>query len=162
MGLFALYAPWIPDLLMGTTPHTFKMDPSFMGNWQVDQSKTNGVEAFGKAMGFSEEKIENYKKLDYQVTLSESGDTYTVNIDFKGLVPNKSYSLKLGETIDYTSMDGYTAKLTLTFADGAATESYVYGEKDIKWSVTRTVSGDVMTAVTNLGEATLTQQLNRV
>merc|ERR1711935_558385 len=102
-------------------------------------------------MGFSEEKIEQYKKLDYQVTLSVDGETYTVNIDFKGMVPAKAYTLKLGETIDYTSMDGHTAKLTLTFEDNKAVENYVYGEKDIKWSVTRAVEGDVMTAVTLLG-----------
>lgn len=112
-------------------------------------------------MGFSDEKIEKYKKLDYSFALSADGDSYTINIDFKGAVPNKSYTLKLGEEIDYQSMDGYTAKLTLTFVDGKAVESYVYGEKDLKWTVTRSVEGDVMTAQTKLGDAVLTQVLNR-
>lgn len=138
------------------------MDPSFMGTWQLDQSKTSGLDEFGKAMGFSEEKIENYKKLDYSFTLSLDGEVYTVAIDFKGLVPNKSYSLKLNEEIDYQSMDGYTAKLTLSYENGKAVESYVYGDKDLKWSVTRSVEGSVMTAVTKLGDATLTQCLNKV
>merc|ERR1712098_204131 len=112
-------------------------------------------------MGFSEEKIETYKKLNYSFTLSVDGDVYTVAIDFKGAVPNKSYSLKLNEETDYQSMDGYVAKLTLSYTDGKAVESYSYGEKNLKWTVTRSVSGGVMTAVTKIGDATLTQCLNK-
>jgi len=137
------------------------MDASFLGNWAVDKSKTAGLEEFGKAMAFSEEKIATYKNLDYSFALSVDGETYTINIDFKGVVPAKSYSMKLGEEIDYESMDGYSAKLTITFEGGKVVESYVYGEKDLKWSVTRSVEGDVMTATTKLGDAVLTQVLNR-
>jgi len=84
-------------------------------------------------------------------------------VDFKSALPvNPVYSLAVGEEIDYKSIDGYTAKLTLSVEGGNSVENYVYAEKGIKWTVTRTVVGDVQTAVTKVGSATLTQVLNRV
>ncbi|BFZ05747.1 hypothetical protein BsWGS_08786 [Bradybaena similaris] len=138
------------------------MDPSFLGVWQVDQSKTTGLEDFAKVMGFSAEKTEKYRNLDYTVTISQDGDVYKIAIDFKGAVPNASYSLKIGEQIDYNTIDGHKAKLTLTVEGGRTVESYHYAEKDLRWTVTRAVEGSVMTAVTKLGDATLTQTLNKV
>ncbi|CAL1525856.1 unnamed protein product [Lymnaea stagnalis] len=123
------------------------MDSGFFGTWEVDNSKTTGLEEFGKVMGFSEEKIQKYKELQYSVTLSLDGETYKIVIDFKGKVPNATYELKLGEEVDYKSIDGYTAKLTLSVVDGKSVETYVYAEKSLTWTVTRTVDGDVMTAV---------------
>ncbi|XP_059157660.1 uncharacterized protein LOC131942016 [Physella acuta] len=138
------------------------MDPSFLGTWEVDNSKTTGLEEFGKTMGFSEEKIEKYRQLKYALTISLDGDKYKIEIDFKGAVPNTIYEVKLGEEIDYKSIDGYTAKLTLTVEDGKSVESYFYAEKELRWTVTRSVEGDVMNAVTKLGDAVLSQVLNRV
>ncbi|CAG5131441.1 unnamed protein product [Candidula unifasciata] len=138
------------------------MDPSFLGVWQVDQSKTIGLEDFAKVMGFSPEKTEKYKNLDYTVTISQDGEIYKIAIDFKGAVPSASYSLRLGEEIDYNTIDGQKAKLTLTVENGKTVESYYYAEKDLRWTVTRAVKGSVMTAVTRLGDATLTQILNKV
>ncbi|KAH9496607.1 hypothetical protein Btru_011127 [Bulinus truncatus] len=123
------------------------MDPSFVGTWEVDKSKTTGLEEFGKQMGFSEEKVQLYRDLVYSFTISQSGDLYKIEIDFKGKVPSAVYELQLGQEVDYKSIDGYTAKLTLTVEDGKTVESYYYGDKELKWTVTRSVSGDVMTAV---------------
>ncbi|BFZ20378.1 hypothetical protein BsWGS_23417 [Bradybaena similaris] len=138
------------------------LNPNVLGTWQVDLSKTTGLEDFARVMGFPPERTERYRKLDYAVTVSQSGDAYKIDVDFKGAVPNSSYTLKVGETIDYKSIEGYTAKLTLTVENGKSVETYVYTEKNISWKVTRSVEGNVMTAVTEVGDATLTQVLNRV
>ena len=138
------------------------LDPSQLGVWQVDLSKTTGLEDFAKVMGFSPEKTEKYRKLDYSVSVSQEGNKYKINVDFKGAVPNASYVLGVGEEIDYKSIDGYTAKLTLSVDGNKSVETYVYAEKGLQWTVTRTVSGNVMTAVTRVGSATLTQVLNKV
>ncbi|KAK0065658.1 fatty acid-binding protein liver [Biomphalaria pfeifferi] len=112
-------------------------------------------------MGFSEEKIALYRELVYSFTISKDGDTYKIEIDFKGKAPNAVYELQLGQEVDYKSIDGYTAKLTLTVEDGKSVESYYYGDKDLKWTVTRSVEGNVMTAVTKLADTELTQKLNK-
>lgn len=62
--------------------------------------------------GFNPERTERYRKLDYAVTVSQVGDSYKIDVDFKGAVPNSSYTLKVGETIDYKSIEGYTAKVS--------------------------------------------------
>ncbi|CAG5125163.1 unnamed protein product [Candidula unifasciata] len=138
------------------------LNPNILGTWQVDLSKTTGLEDFARVMAFTPERTERYRNLDYAVTVSQEGDAYKIEVDFKGAVPNASYTLKVGETIDYKSVEGYTAKLTLTVENGQPVETYVYTEKNISWKVTRKVEGDVMTAVTTVGDATLTQVLNRV
>jgi hypothetical protein len=96
------------------------------------------------------------------VTVSQDGDVYKIEVDFKGAVPNASYSLKVGEEIDYKSIEGFTAKLKLSVDGDKSVETYFYAEKGLKWTVTRSVEGDVMTAVTQIGDAVLTQALNRV
>lgn len=45
------------------------------------------------------------------MTISQDGDVYKIAIDFKGAVPNASYSLKIGEEIDYNTIDGHKAKV---------------------------------------------------
>lgn len=66
--------------------------------------------------GFSAEKTEKYRNLDYTVTISQDGDVYKIAIDFKGAVPNASYSLKIGEEIDYNTIDGHKAKVGRHFS----------------------------------------------
>lgn len=61
--------------------------------------------------GFSAEKIEKYRNLDYSISITKDGDSYKIEVDFKGAAPNASYSLRVGEEIDYKSIDGYTAKV---------------------------------------------------
>uniref|UniRef100_A0A0B6ZZK4 Lipocalin/cytosolic fatty-acid binding domain-containing protein n=1 Tax=Arion vulgaris TaxID=1028688 RepID=A0A0B6ZZK4_9EUPU len=138
------------------------LNPNVLGTWQVDLSKTAGLDDFARVMGFTPERTEKYKNLDYTVSISKDGDTYKIEVDFKGAVPKASYSLKIGQEIDYKSVDGYTAKLTLSVEDGKSVESYVYAEKGLKWTVTRSVEGNVMIAVTKIGDAVLTQTLNKV
>ncbi|GFO49552.1 fatty acid-binding protein [Plakobranchus ocellatus] len=138
------------------------MDSSFIGSWKLDPSKNVGMEAFGKAMGLPPDQVENYNKLSYVVTMTQDGEKFTVSVDFAGAMPNRSYTMKLGETIDYNSAAGVTAKLTVTMDNGKVLETYENEEKKTKWTVQRSVAGNEMTAVTKLGDATLTQVLIKV
>ncbi|GFR78573.1 fatty acid-binding protein [Elysia marginata] len=135
---------------------------SFLGSWKLDPSKNVGMEVFGKAMGLSQEQIDNYNKLSYVVNMTKDGDSYTVAVDFGGALPNRSYTIKLGETVDYSSPAGVNAKLTVVVDGDKLVETYINEEKNTKWIVQRTVSGSEMTAITTLGDAKLTQGLTKV
>ncbi|KAK3767300.1 hypothetical protein RRG08_050851 [Elysia crispata] len=94
--------------------------------------------------------------------MAKDGDSYTVSVDFGGALPNRSYTIKMGETTDYSSPAGVNAKLTVVMDGDKLIETYHNEEKNTKWTVQRTVTGNEMTAVTTLGEATLTQGLIKV
>lgn len=64
-------------------------------------------------LGFSTEKTAVYKGLSYWIEFSTSGDTHTAKAqcDLPG-APQQIYTFKIGETIDFISFDGDTAKVT--------------------------------------------------
>lgn len=62
--------------------------------------------------GFSEQRIETYRKLSYTLELSGAGDTFTATVVFDAEgIPPQTYSFKLGETIDYNAIDGTKPKV---------------------------------------------------
>ncbi|PVD22458.1 hypothetical protein C0Q70_18272 [Pomacea canaliculata] len=88
------------------------MVEAVLGKWQVDLDSTTGLEEFGAAIGFSEQRIETYRKLSYTLELSGAGDTFTATVVFDAEgIPPQTYSFKLGETIDYNAIDGTKPKL---------------------------------------------------
>lgn len=116
-----------------------------------------------RAAGFSEERIETYRKLSYTVEFTVSGDTYTANVEFAaGAVPPQNYSFKLGETFDYHSIDGTKPKLTITLEEDKIVESYRLEDKDREWQTVREVDGTVMTSSTTFTGKSVVQKLNKV
>jgi len=136
------------------------MAEAFVGKWKVDLSSTTGLEDFGAAIGFSQERIETYKKLSYTVDFSGSGDAFTVSVTFDAPgVPAQSYSFKLGQQFDYQSIDGTKPKLTITMEGGNFVESYELGGK--AWKTVRSIAGNQMTSTTTFDGKSVCQKLNK-
>jgi len=138
------------------------MADAFIGKWQVDLASTAGLEEFGAAIGFNEERIQTYKNLSYVIEFSTAGDTFTATVTFAvESIPAQSYSFKLGETFDYNAIDGTKPKLTITVEGGKIVEKYNLEDKDKQWETVREVAGTVMTTTTTYSGKSVTQKLNK-
>ncbi|KAL8559110.1 hypothetical protein ACOMHN_008298 [Nucella lapillus] len=136
------------------------MAESFLGKWKVDLATTTGLDDFGAAIGFSEERIEKYRTLVYVIEFSASGDGYTATVSFEvGNIPAQTYSFKLGEEFDYRSIDGTSPKLTIKMDGGKMVEDYKLTDKE--WRTVRDVAGAVMTSTTSFGGKSMVQKLNK-
>jgi len=136
------------------------MAASFAGKWALDLASTTGLEEFGAAIGFSQERMETYKKLVYTIEFSQSGDGFTATVSFAGgAIPSQTYSFKLGEAFDYKSIDGTSPKLTITMDGGKMVEEYKLADKE--WKTVREIAGTVMTSTTTFGGKSIVQKLNK-
>ncbi|XP_076455197.1 fatty acid-binding protein, heart-like [Babylonia areolata] len=135
------------------------MADSFIGKWKVDVASTTGLEEFGAAIGFSEERMTTYRKLVYTIEFSVAGDTYTATVSFEADIPAQTYAFKMGEAFDYKSIDGTSPKLTITMDGGKMVEDYKLGEKE--WRTIRQVDGSVMTSTTSFADKAIVQKLNK-
>ncbi|MCI3311099.1 lipocalin/fatty-acid binding family protein [Escherichia coli] len=126
-------------------------------------ASTTGLEEFGAAMGFSQERIAIYRALSYVVEFTGVDGTYTARVEFDGgKIPDQVYSFKIGETIEYKSIEGEKPKLTVTLDGDKIVESYVLEEKNKQWTNVREVVGDTMTSTTTCDGKSVVQKLNRV
>ncbi|KAL8614485.1 hypothetical protein ACOMHN_067419 [Nucella lapillus] len=134
------------------------MAASFVGKWKVDVSTITGFEAFGAAVGLSEEKREKFKNMKYALEFKVSGDTVSATVVYEDIdFPVHTYTFKLGDTIDYHGVDGSEPKLTITMEGGELRENYKLGEAS--WQTIREVNGNVMTSTTTARGTSVVQKL---
>ncbi|XP_046370304.2 fatty acid-binding protein, liver-like [Haliotis rufescens] len=135
---------------------------ALLGKWQVIKEETVGMEEFLKAAGMPQEVIDIYTKLDYTVATSKEGDGYKTHIVMEG-VGEQEYTWKFGEEFEYTAIDSTKPKLTITKGENdTIVESYNLADANRQWTVTRSLEGENMKAVTASKNGQMTQKLKRV
>ncbi|GFR78059.1 hypothetical protein ElyMa_002252200 [Elysia marginata] len=88
------------------------MNPAFLGKWNLETSKSSGVKEFAKAIGYPEEQMKMYDKMDLTVTISKEGDGYKFHVDFKGAAPAISYVVTVGKPVNVPVADGSNAQVS--------------------------------------------------
>ncbi|CAC5390237.1 unnamed protein product [Mytilus coruscus] len=126
----------------------------FIGKWQAGKGSMSNFEAFGKAMGLSDEILDKFRDSSWTVTFSKDGDTWLVENE-SSVSPKRTYSYQEGKELVTTNMFGKGLKLTTTFDSDTKMTIMEQTENENGWKslkAVREINGDKMVAVSYTDE----------
>jgi len=122
----------------------------FVGKWLEEKKK--GFECLADALGLTEEQRTFFENSQSELSYSQDGDTWTIQVGIVGVPQKTTFTFKMGETYDSTNIDGSPLKSVIRQEGTKLLERHEScGPRKFVMDIVREVEGDTMNAKTSIG-----------